>query len=88
MLPGSYVHSRAAFASNEPHDMYWSFRQLESRPMRPPEYPLMVGSDKWFLGIGPHAGRKASDLRSVPPMGEKSNIPLFTGNEIQHPGNI
>ena len=37
--------------------------------------PLQTASVHYRIAIGPHAGRKALTLYSVPPMEERSNIP-------------
>jgi hypothetical protein len=38
---------------------------------------LQAASVHYRIAIGPHAGRKALTLYSVPPMEERSNIPLL-----------
>jgi len=38
---------------------------------------LQAASVNYRIAIGPHAGRKALTLYSVPPMEERSNIPLL-----------
>jgi methylmalonyl-CoA mutase N-terminal domain/subunit len=40
---------------------------------------LQVASINYRIAIGPHAGRKALTLYSVPPLEEEPNIPLLAG---------